>query len=147
VSSLPDRLTWHDGDLQISQCALRRHKSPHAAVCNAFPEGRQGLSPTSFLPRKLYRYQCKLDSLLDLRPTTAQEFVGLSAADLSSDDPNACRAVGEAAYAAGREGVLAPSATGCGDVLAVFLERLRPSARIRDIDAELWEQVPDLPEI
>jgi RES domain-containing protein len=107
---------------------------------------RQGLSPVSFLPRKLYRYEGRFHSLLDLRPASVRESLGLTTGDVSSHDPTACRAVGEAAYAAGREGILAPSATGSGDVLAVFLERLSPLSAIRDVGSELWEQVPDLPE-
>ncbi len=45
---------------------------------------------------------------------------------------------------AGREGIVAPSATGSGDVIAVFLERLSARSSVRDVDSKLWEQVPPL---
>lgn len=38
TSTLGDRLTWTDGDLRISQCAVCRHKA-NDATCAAFPAG------------------------------------------------------------------------------------------------------------
>lgn len=38
TSTLGQRLTWTDGDLRISQCALCRHKG-RDATCSAFPGG------------------------------------------------------------------------------------------------------------
>jgi RES domain-containing protein len=104
---------------------------------------RQGLAPSSFLPRRLYRYDGKLQNLLDLRQPETYEALGLTRETMAADDATACEAVGEAAFVAGREGVLAPSATGEGEVLAVFLERLTPPSALRDVDSVLWEHVPD----
>lgn len=38
TSTLGQRLTWTDGDLRMSQCALCRHKA-RDAICSAFPGG------------------------------------------------------------------------------------------------------------
>lgn len=38
MSTLRQRLTWTDGDLRVSQCALCRHKGRNA-TCSAFPGG------------------------------------------------------------------------------------------------------------
>lgn len=107
---------------------------------------RQGVDPTSFLPRTFFRYDVALHRLLDVRDNRSQAELGLNQAALVSDDLTRCQAVGEAAFAAGREGVLAPSAAGSGDVIAVFLERLDPRSFVRDVESELWEYVPPQPE-
>lgn len=103
---------------------------------------RQGLDPAAFLPRTFYRYEVAPQRLLDVRDAQVQAELGLNAAALIDDDASSCRAVGEAAFAAGREGVLAPSAAGSGDVIALFLERLGPGSYVRDVESELWEYVP-----
>jgi hypothetical protein len=43
---------------------------------------------------------------------------------LGSDDQTPCREVGEAARYTGFEAVVAPSATGDGTVIAVYIDRL-----------------------
>jgi len=100
------------------------------------------LSVESFLPRTFYTYDVELQKVLDLRRRKARDAVGLRDADLSADDLRACQAVGEAAHVCGREAILAPGATGRGEVLAVFTARLLPASTVRERDAELWESVP-----
>jgi RES domain-containing protein len=107
---------------------------------------KQQLSTADFLPRTLYRYEGELHKLFDLRAAGALDAVALTAEDLTSDDLAACQAVGEAAFVAGREGILAPSATGRGEVLAVFVARLDAESSLRDAESELWEHVPSLEE-
>jgi RES domain-containing protein len=102
---------------------------------------QQGLQPDAFLPRTLYRFRARLSRLLDVRPIPARDTLGLSEV-ASADDLRISQAIGAAAFVAGREGILAPSATGVGEVLAVFLERLQPGSELEEIDSELWEQVP-----
>lgn len=106
---------------------------------------KQQLAPADFLPRMLFRYEGEFHNLLDLRDEPAREAVGLTHADLAGDDAAACQSLGEAAFVAGREGVLAPSATGTGDVLAVFLARLSGQSSLRDVESDLWEEVPPIP--
>jgi len=49
--------------------------------------------------------------------------------------------VGEAAHHCGREGIIAPSATGFGSVLAVYIDRLMPGSELHPNQEELW--LPD----
>jgi RES domain-containing protein len=103
---------------------------------------RAGRVAEDFLPRRLYRYEVRLAGLLDLRTPDARASVELHDDQLLSDDPAACQAIGEAAQYVGREGVIAPSATGSGTVLAVFFDRLGPDSVIQVIDFETWEAAP-----
>jgi RES domain-containing protein len=103
---------------------------------------RAGRRPEDFLPRRLYRYEVALTALLDLRDAGAREALGLEEDLLASDDPGACQAIGEAAQYIGREGIIAPSATSRGTVLAVYFDRLQADSYVRDIDYEVWE-APD----
>jgi hypothetical protein len=61
-----------------------------------------------------------------------------SDAELMAADAKRCRLIGEVAHQPGLEGILAPSATGVGTVLAVFFDRLRADSHIRDLDYESW---------
>lgn len=105
---------------------------------------QQHLAPDQFLPRTLHRYATDLHATLDLRDPSALSDAGLTPAQIGGDDLGPCQAVGEAAFVAGFEAVIAPSATGHGDVVAVFLERVSPRSSVRDDHALTWEQVPDL---
>lgn len=104
--------------------------------------GRQSRAAEDFLPRRMYHYKVNLCALLDLRSSQARERLDLSSGALAAEDPVRCRQIGECAHYCGREGILAPSATGQGDVLAVFFERLRPDSEVRDIDSTEWVAAP-----
>jgi RES domain len=100
---------------------------------------RQGLSPSSFLPRRLYRIEVDLQAIIDLtEPRALPE--GLASLDFRSDNLTTTQAIGEAAQYLGREGILAPSAAGDGKVLAVFIDRLMPDSRVDDVDFEVWNE-------
>jgi RES domain-containing protein len=103
---------------------------------------KQRVAPDSFLPRTLYTYAVDLRNVLDVRVPEHRAALGLDLAGIADDDLQACQAVGEAAFACGREGIAAPSATGVGSILAVFPERLMPGSTVRDVRAEMWETVP-----
>ena len=80
----------------------------------------QGKGASSFLPRDLHEIEVHGMLVCDLRDTAALASVDLNANDLADEDRSRCQAVGEAALLLGLDGLLAPSATGTGDVLAVF---------------------------
>jgi RES domain-containing protein len=103
--------------------------------------GRQGLDPTQFLPRRIYRLTVELKAVVDL---TDPEVLpkGLADLDFGSDDLSSTQGVGEAAQYLGREAILAPSAAGEGNVLAVFIDRLLPDSRVVDVDFVVWTEVP-----
>lgn len=100
---------------------------------------RSGRNPADFLPRHLLEYRVQFSDLLDLTDSGSLEALGMSDADLSTNDLRFCQEVGEAAHYLGREGVLAPSATGTGAVVAVFLERVLPTSELNVISTTDWE--------
>jgi RES domain-containing protein len=104
---------------------------------------RSRRAPADFLPRRFYRYEIQLSALLDLRVGENRNAVNLSDEALSADDLRPCQAVGEAAHHVGREGIIAPSATGPGTVVAVFFDRLEADSFVHDLDFEVWEALPD----
>lgn len=102
---------------------------------------RQGLDPSQFLPRRVYRIAVELQAVVDLtHPRSLPR--GLADLDMGLDDLALTQGVGEAAQYLGREAILAPSAAGDGNVLAVFIDRLLPDSRVVDIDFEAWTEVP-----
>ena len=79
----------------------------------------QGTGPESLLPRTVHTIAVTELQVADLTAEGAMSAVGLSFEAL--DGPfEACQFVGDAASTLGLGGVLAPSATGNGEVLAVF---------------------------
>jgi RES domain-containing protein len=104
---------------------------------------RQRRDPSDFLPRAFYRYDLTLQNVLDLRNAEALAAIGLSVAELSSDQLEACQRVGRAARHAGREGILAPSAASEGTVLALFLDGMQPGSTIAPTRMETWESTPE----
>jgi RES domain-containing protein len=103
---------------------------------------RQGRDPEDFLPRRMYRYDISFTALLDLRDHATRAALELTDIDLCSNDAARCQQIGEAAHHLGLEGILAPSATGDGTVLAVFFDRLRADSQVRDLDHEPWTVPP-----
>jgi RES domain-containing protein len=106
---------------------------------------RGGRAVDDFLPRHLLEYEVGLEAILDLTNPATLEAVGLGEEQLRSEDAMPCQEVGEAAHHLGREGILAPSATGAGDVLAVFVERLLPGSRLEIVSTTLWDIAPPGP--
>jgi RES domain-containing protein len=70
-----------------------------------------------------------LAAALDLRPAAARESLGLTEELLRAVDARRCQAIGAAAHYLGFEGIIVPSATGRGTVLAVFFESRRATSR------------------
>lgn len=85
----------------------------------------QGRGAESFLPRTVYEIRVEELELLDLRASDARASLDLDEEDISSADRTKCQEVGATAHFLGFQGVLAPSATGMGVVLAVFESRVR----------------------
>jgi RES domain-containing protein len=102
---------------------------------------RSGRAPEDFVPRRIYRFRLNLQEILDL--TGPSEVLGpLAGLDLQAEDLAPTQAVGEAAQYLGREAIMAPSATGVGNVLVVFIDRLRPDSLIESQDFKTWTAVP-----
>lgn len=86
----------------------------------------QAQGASSFPRRSVHTIDVKNLRVLDLTLSRNLTIVGLSPEDLSSPDWEACQAVGEAAKFLGLQGVLAPSSTRLGTVLAAFEAELTP---------------------
>lgn len=104
---------------------------------------RQGMPPGNLLPRKLVTCRVELSAVLDLRDRLPWQEIDLGDDDVMSDDMSACQRIGDAAHYASFEGLLAPSATGAGDILAIFTDRLRAGSRVEPIDTKEWTSLPE----
>jgi RES domain-containing protein len=103
---------------------------------------KQGMPPENLLPRKLITCHLELSASVDFRDQIAWPELGLSSVVIESDDSALCQRLGDAAHYVGFEGILAPSATGSGDVVAVFTDRLRAGSRIDVMETQEWVVLP-----
>ncbi|WP_395152384.1 RES family NAD+ phosphorylase [Ilumatobacter sp.] len=81
----------------------------------------QGNGVESFLPRTLHTIAVTDLDVVDLTDSARLGEVGLETDDLTNEDWGACQLVGDAIDTLGLGGLLAPSATGRGTVLTVFV--------------------------
>lgn len=84
----------------------------------------QGRGTASFLPRRVVHFEVHDVDVVDLRPPEDLAAVGLDPEDLVATDWMPCQLVGAAAHFLRSAGVIAPSATGVGDTLALFEARV-----------------------
>lgn len=95
------------------------------------------------LPRSVYQYELRLDRLLDLTQRATLEHLGLTTAQLVSDDWSFCQELGAAAHAGGDQAIRSPSATGVDQVIAVFTELAGTS--LTSVERiEEWNDLTDL---
>jgi RES domain-containing protein len=90
----------------------------------------------------MYSYDVALAAVLDLRDRSVRTALQFDEGDLWARGAAKCQQLGECAHYLGLEGVLAPSATGKGNVLAVFFDRLQADSQVRDLDYETWTVQP-----
>lgn len=91
---------------------------------------RLGVAATDLLPRKLLRLRLRLARVLDLCDPAIARAWGLSPEQLRSDELTACQEVGRAARREGYEAIRFPAATGTGDNVAIFLDRLHAGSTV-----------------
>jgi hypothetical protein len=103
---------------------------------------RSSLPPDSFLPRHVCVLDVRLGAVVDLRPQANLEAVGLQLRAIAAESMDDCQRVGEASHKLGLEGILAPSATGIGEVLAVFELNLRSDSLVQERERLQWESPP-----
>ena len=106
---------------------------------------RNARAPNDLLPRTLCSLRVELESVLDLRSSASLQAVGLSLELIQGNDPTACQAVGQATHKLGLEGILAPSATGAGEILGIFSLNLQASSSIELSETTAWTTLADLP--
>lgn len=85
---------------------------------------RQAIGVEGLLPRKLYRYDVALDRILDLTSEEVRAQVGLGLDVLTGPDWTACQELGSTVHSLGAQGISSPSATGVGEILAVFVQQV-----------------------
>jgi RES domain-containing protein len=103
-----------------------------------------GIPADQVQPRRLYTVTVTVDQVLDLTVTANLAAVGLTEDDVRSpvDDYEACQRVAAAAHQLEIQAVLAPSATGLGETLALFRERLTLAGALQVEAEETWETLP-----
>lgn len=79
----------------------------------------------SFLPRDLHVVAVRELEVLDVTTQEAMSSLGISLTDIERSERSLCQEVGEAAHYLGLQGLLAPSATHVGYVLAAFERNVR----------------------
>jgi RES domain-containing protein len=90
----------------------------------------------------VYEFDVELNAVLDLRDIANLNSVGLSLDDVRSSDRRRCQAVGDAAHFVGLEAICAPSATGPGEVMAIFTDKQHPQSVIAPGKPSLWAASP-----
>jgi RES domain-containing protein len=109
----------------------------------------QGVPAQAVRPRTLYTVDVAAHDILDLTDPEHLAAVGLAPADLATavDDYDACQEVARAAHQLERHGVLAPAATGLGQSLALFTQRLTAHERPVVVAETLWPKLPADPRV
>jgi RES domain-containing protein len=98
--------------------------------------------------RYLLRAQVDVPDIVDLRDASVRLSLGLNDEDLISDigDYEKCQNVGHAAHQLNRHGILTPAATGFGETLALFVDRLTVAELpLRLGEPMLWSKLPPDP--
>lgn len=108
----------------------------------------EGMRPEFVKPRAFLRCQAIINPVLDLRHHETVKIVNVSSDDLVSNNYKVCQKVGQAAYETDYlKGILAPSATGIGETLALFGDRLDKEDTLQIKDQTIWETLPPDPRI
>ncbi|KGI65877.1 RES family NAD+ phosphorylase (plasmid) [Mycolicibacterium rufum] len=104
--------------------------------------------PAEFVKsRVLYRVRVDAKRILDLRSADARAQVGLEDADISSEvgDYAACQRVAATAHQLEYHGIFASAATGLGETLAIFRQRVGIAELPVIIDEQSWLRLPPRP--
>lgn len=104
---------------------------------------RQAIGVKGLLPRYLYRYDIRLDRVLDLTDVGVRREVGLALEVLTGPDWRTCQELGSTAHAVGVQAVMSPSATSIDDVLAVFVQNIGLGT-VEPTLAEEWHTLADI---
>ncbi len=83
---------------------------------------RAGMTIARMGPRRLATIHVRLSRVLDLTNADIRAALDVAEVDLTGEDPAVPQAIGETAHHLGYEAILAPSAAGTGNALAIFLD-------------------------
>lgn len=96
------------------------------------------------LPRHVYRFRLTSRDVLDLRQPAVRTAIALPQDGLFGVTTKYKQLIGEVAFALGIEAIVAPSATGIGDVVAVFPD-LNPASKTSREYMGIWLTPIDVP--
>lgn len=96
------------------------------------------------LPRELYRIELALDRVLDLRAEEVRDQLGIELDDLLARDLSGPRRIGVLAHELNIQAIILPSATGVGEVIAVFVRNIGTGTAQPHLD-HIWTSGEDLP--
>jgi len=102
---------------------------------------------SAFVPRVCVTATVAVNEVLDLRSATARITTDLPLDVLQSPTQDRaayrrCQEVSAVAHQLGLHGLVAPAATGRGDTLVVFPDRLSVGERLVQVNIENWNQLP-----
>jgi RES domain-containing protein len=97
---------------------------------------RAGIDVSALLPRTLFAVEARLQRVLDLTDWAVRAAWSLETTALLGDDWEPCQEVARRARDAGYEAIRFPSATGTGENIAVFLDRLAAGSCLRILREE-----------
>jgi len=121
-------------------------RPPDSVVVEAYRHlvEETGVPPEHVRPRVFYTVRVDVQRVLDLTVAEHRDAVGLGVADLQTevDDYAACQAVAGVAHHLGVHGILAPSASGLGQTLAIFRSLVTAAELPVVTSQELWTGLP-----
>ena len=109
----------------------------------------EGMTGARVRPRRLVSCEVVVSKVLDLRDTSNVELVGLSQSDLVSPVGQyaRCQRIAKAAHQLSLRGIIAPSATGFGETLALFDHHVPAEEWPEFVESVLWEHLPADPRV
>lgn len=116
---------------------------PCAAAELARMGERQSIGIEALLPRTLYRYEVSLLRVLDLTVEETRWAVDIEHDVLVRSNWSACQDLGAIAHSLSIQAINSPSATGIGEVLAIFSENVE-EGDLKAIFVEEWREVGDV---
>jgi RES domain-containing protein len=105
---------------------------------------QQGLAVEDLLPREVYRIELVLDRVLDLRSKEVRDHLGVDLDELLARDLSEPQRIGALAHELNVQALILPSATGVGQVIAVFVRNLGTGTTQPHLD-HVWTRREDLP--
>lgn len=110
-------------------------------------DGTEGMRGSNVGPRRVWTCAVSLGQVLDLRIESNRLRLNVSISDLQTDpsDYLKCQQIAVAAHQLEFQAILAPSASGLGETLAVFDQHVSIEDYPRATSQEVWQSLPDDP--
>ncbi len=104
----------------------------------------EGMTGEAVGPRTLWTVKVAVTQIVDLRDPESLAALGLTVDDLRTniDQYGRCQEVAQAAHQLQLHGIVAPSATGLGETLALFDHGLPVAEVPTVVSRETWESLP-----